>query len=59
MADHDTTHCVVVARDDHNALLGSVSLQDLLVSRRHDLAEARDTERVLRVPLRLPARRRT
>jgi H+/Cl- antiporter ClcA len=59
MADHDTTHCVVVARDDHNELLGSVSLQDLLVSRRLDLAEARDTERMLRVSLRLPARRRS
>jgi H+/Cl- antiporter ClcA len=60
MADHDTTHCVVVARpanpdamaDAAADPLGVVSLQDLLVGRARDLAEARDSERVLQIPLR-------
>jgi H+/Cl- antiporter ClcA len=60
MADHDTTHCVVVARPEipdpiADAVLepiGLVSLQNLLVGRARDLAEARDTERVLKIPLR-------
>jgi hypothetical protein len=60
MAEHDTTHCVVVARPDNpdplaDALaepVGLVSLQDLLVGRARDLAESRDSERVLQIPLR-------
>jgi hypothetical protein len=39
------------------APLGTVSLQDLLVGRRRDLAEARDVERVLRLELRRRPRR--
>ncbi len=56
MADHHTTHCVVRARpaagEPDGAPIGIVSLQDLLVGRRRDLAEARDSERVLTVTLR-------
>jgi CBS domain-containing protein len=51
MAEHDTTHCVVVNRDDESRPVGTISLQDLLAGRRRDLAEAQDLERVLRVSL--------
>jgi H+/Cl- antiporter ClcA len=61
MADRNTTHCVVKARprlgSTDGAPLGTVSLQDLLVGRRRDLAEARDVERVLRLELRRRPRR--
>ena len=65
MADHDTTHCVVVARsanpdplgDADGDPVGLVSLQDLLVGRARDLAEARDSERVLQIPRRRRPRR--
>jgi CBS domain-containing protein len=52
MAEHDTTHCLVLPRDGGTEPIGTISLRDLLAGRRRDLAEARDIERVLRVPLR-------
>jgi H+/Cl- antiporter ClcA len=54
MAEHGTTHCRVVDRDDPEQVIGQVELVDLLAGRRHDLNEMRHLERVLRVRVNRP-----
>ncbi|HWB67076.1 MAG TPA: chloride channel protein [Mycobacteriales bacterium] len=51
MAEYHRTDCVVVSRSNEHEVLGLVTLQDLLVGRRHDLREAQHSERILQIPL--------
>ncbi|HEY8302459.1 MAG TPA: chloride channel protein [Jatrophihabitans sp.] len=59
MAAHAVDRMPVTARDDHDHVLGMVSITMLLAARVRDLREARESERVLRVRIvrpRLPGR---
>ncbi|MFI1913419.1 chloride channel protein [Nocardia sp. NPDC020380] len=51
MADNDIDRMPVVDRDAPDTILGMVTLTMLLAGRVRDLSEARDTERVFRIPL--------
>jgi CBS domain-containing protein len=48
MAEHGVTQLLVVDRDDHNEVVGTITLEQLLQGRLHDLQEERHSERVLR-----------
>jgi CBS domain containing-hemolysin-like protein len=47
MAELGTTRLPVVRRDDHDELVGTVTLEQLLQGRLKDLEEERHSERVL------------
>jgi CIC family chloride channel protein len=59
MAETSLTRFPVVERSDPRALIGIISLSDLLAARARNLEEERHRERVLRVHLPFPLRART
>ena len=54
MAIHHITEIPVVDRLTRTRIVGTISLQQLLEARRRDHQEARERERVLRLPVRAP-----